>query len=208
MVIKYYCHACFTLADEKIKIVIDPFGDIGYKQDFIKADLCLCSHLHHDHYAIDSVEVKEIITENTQKYSDFITAIATFHDEVGGAKRGKNSIFKIVLDGKTVCHFGDLGMPFSKKLVNEIGRVDILLIPVGGNYTIDATEAEKYVRAINPKVVIPMHYKTNRSDIDIAEKQDFLKLFSSSIKMPREFEISNQLLENGINVLDIDDSDF
>ena len=208
MYVKYYGHACFSVWDNAKKIVIDPFGDIGYKQEQVQADFCLCTHFHYDHHSTQAVNAKIVVDDNNMISENWLSAIDSYHDEVDGQKRGKNTIYKILCDGMTVCHMGDIGMPISQDLVSKIGAVDILMIPIGGNYTIDAEQAKEYVLAIKPKIVIPMHYKTKRSDIDIDEKGQFLSYFSNVQKCPREFEISKKDLSNSMLVLDLDDSSF
>jgi len=207
MLIKYLGHACFLIGDKTKKIVIDPFGDIGYKQECVTADYCFCSHSHYDHHSTDCVTVREIFDENCKTSFDWVKTINSFHDEVCGQKRGKNNIYVFNFDKVTVCHMGDLGVPFSKELVEQIGKIDVLLIPIGGNYTIDSLNAKKYVEAIAPAIVIPMHYKTKRSDIDIDGKELFIKHFNCIAKQ-RQFEIKKSDLTDAVVVYDIDDSDF
>ncbi len=104
-----------------------------------------------------------------------IKGISTFHDPSKGSERGANVIFNLSVDGMQVCHLGDLGHVLSDKEVSEIGPVDILLIPVGGYYTIDHKEATRVAEQIKPKVLIPMHFKTSKCTFPIAPVDDFLK---------------------------------
>lgn len=208
MIVKYYGHSCFLLKSSTTSVAIDPFGDIGYRQEQIQADVCLCTHMHYDHCTLDYVKANKIINENSSDVCDFVTSISTFHDRFSGAKRGKNTIYKFTLDGVTFCHMGDVGVEPSSDLVDSIGKIDVLMIPVGGNYTIDCLQAEKYVRMLKPSIVIPMHYKTNKSNIDIDEKGSFLKLFDCVEQKPREFEINLKSLSEKTTVFDIDDKDF
>ena len=105
---------------------------------------------------------------------------ACFHDDAHGAKRGKNLIFRFRAEGLDICHLGDLGEPASERIIGELRGADVLLIPVGGHYTIDAVEAKEYVTRISPKLVIPMHYYTDGLQVDIAGPQHFLSLFKPS----------------------------
>ena len=101
--------------------------------------------------------------------------MATFHDPSGGSERGENTVFTFNVDGIQICHLGDLGHVLSRKELTEIGPVDILLAPVGGFFTIDAKEAAQVAESIKPKVLIPMHFKTEKCDFPIAPVEDFLK---------------------------------
>lgn len=170
--VKYIGHSSFYLKGEEFSVVLDPFSSIGYEMPNISADFCVSSHGHFDHNNFYSVNSKREITDS---YGAF-RAVKTFHDECGGAKRGDNNVFVFTLDGITFCHMGDIGQPLDEKIVKEIGKVDVLFLPVGGTYTIDAKEAFKYAKAINPKIVVPMHFKTANSNIDVAGPQEFLDL--------------------------------
>ena len=101
-------------------------------------------------------------------------AIDTVHDPNLGKLRGKNVAFKFSVDGVTICHLGDVGEYLTESLTEEIGKVDVMLIPVGGNYTLDGKEAANYVLNTHPKIVIPMHYKTPNLDIDVDSVDKFL----------------------------------
>ena len=206
MRVKYFGHACFLLADNNFSVIIDPFSGIGYELDNPTADFCLCSHSHFDHNATHKVCVNKVILPNEYNAFPWLKVINSFHDEVNGGKRGENHIFVIELGGLKVCHLGDLGEPLNNEICKKIGKIDILLIPVGGTYTIDAKMAEKYVNKINPGIVIPMHYKTSKSQIDIAEKREFLSYYSNVNNSEAEFEITN--IPKHLTVYDIDDKNF
>jgi len=128
--------------------------------------------------------------------------VQTYHDETGGSQRGENTAFIFEIDGVKVCHLGDLGHTLSEKQVSQIGPVDVLLIPVGGFYTIDAAAASKVVEQLNPKVVIPMHYKTDRCGFPISEVGPFLKGKKSVNKMnSSEFEIHKEDLPSRTEII-------
>jgi L-ascorbate metabolism protein UlaG (beta-lactamase superfamily) len=118
-----------------------------------------------------------------------VQGTATFHDPSSGSERGKNTVFTLTVDGVKVCHLGDLGHILSETEAAEIGPVDLLLIPVGGFYTIDAGEATRVIEIIKPKVVIPMHFKTEKCGFPIASVDDFLK-GKAGVKRPGTSEIS------------------
>lgn len=177
MIIRYLGHSCFKLDDESRSIVFDPFGDVGYLQEGVSCDYCVSSHAHYDHNTTDRVCAKRFICSHCDALPDFLKGVKTFHDECRGKKRGENEVYLYTSEnGMVFCHAGDVGEPATRDLADKIGRVDILAVPVGGNYTIDAKGALDYVRLLAPRAVIPMHYKTNRSNIDIAGKDEFLDL--------------------------------
>ena len=170
MNIKYLGHSAFLFCGKDKSVVTDPFSGIGYPMEKVKADYCLISHDHFDHDYVDGVECKKII----RRTEDGFLAIDTFHDPNLGKLRGKHVAFKFSVDGVTICLLGDVGEYLTESLTEEIGKVDVMLIPVGGNYTIDGKEAANYVLNTHPKIVIPMHYKTPNLDIDVDSVDKFL----------------------------------
>jgi L-ascorbate metabolism protein UlaG (beta-lactamase superfamily) len=163
--IKWLGHSMFLLTlDDKVKMVTDPFDkSVGYPMPDISADIVLVSHRHFDHDNVKAVkgkpEVVEGVVEKTVKGVK-IKGIGAAHDEKGGALRGKDTIFVWELGRIRFAHLGDLGTMLSEAQIKEMGTIDVLFIPVGGFFTIDAAVASQVVSALNPKVVIPMHYKT------------------------------------------------
>lgn len=185
MIITWLGHACF-LIDAAKKIVTDPFdGKIGYPEPRVAADSVTVSHQHFDHNAVNVLSGNPMVVSTTgvHKIDDLtITGIPSFHDKSGGSKRGLNTIFTIESQGIRVCHLGDLGHDLNKDTLKLIGRVDVLLIPVGGYFTIDAAEARDVAAVINPGYLVPMHYKTSYVDFPIAPVDDFLKYYPSPVK--------------------------
>ena len=215
MVIEYFGHSCFEITDGKRTIVFDPFGNIGYEQPRLTADYCVCSHKHYDHFSVEYVDCKQTITSDNCKEFDFLKAVDNFHDECGGKKRGANTVFIYKAeDGTTFCHMGDTGEKVNERLLFEIGKVDILAVPFGGNYTIDYKEALEYCKGIKPKIIIPMHYKTRRGDIDIAGKADFLAAFNKKDIMKADGKITvtvdtlSAIDENNKTIVDFCDDRF
>ena len=182
MKIRYLGHSCFFLADSAgTSVVTDPYDGVGFPLPAVLASAISASHKHFDHYNIKAVKGNPAVFDragSSRLNGVDVSAIPSFHDEVKGAKRGGNLIFKFSMDGLNVCHLGDIGEPCNPSLVESIAPVDILLIPVGGNYTIDAVRAKEYIDAIKPAVVIPMHYKVAGLQIDIAPLDGFLALFA------------------------------
>ncbi len=199
MKIKYYGHAAFLITSSRgLKIIMDPYesgaygGQLAYGKINDQADIAMTSHDHADHNDTQSLPgspqiVKGSGTQSVKGLS--IKGIATYHDPSKGSERGGNTIFTFTVDGMKVCHLGDLGHVLSEKEIAEIGPVDILLVPVGGHFTIDAREATKVGEQIKPKVLIPMHFKTEKCGFPIAPVDDFLK-GKADIKRPKSSEAS------------------
>ncbi len=204
MRVTYLGHSCFLIEGKQKSVVTDPFSDIGYTVERVSADYCTVSHGHFDHSYTDGVDVKEIVTSPRPSF----LAIKSYHDSNLGALRGENTIFKFEIDGVKFCHLGDLGEYFSADLVEEIGEVDVLFIPVGGTYTIDYKEAVKYANAINAKITVPMHYKTAKSTVDISGVEDFLRRMAGVERVAKSIEIDEYLDFEENVVLAFDSSEF
>ena len=182
MIIKWLGHSCFLITSkEGLRIITDPYtvdGGINYSPINESASIVLVSHSHFDHNNVPAVRGKpEVVKDSgvsTIKGIQF-RGIATYHDTSQGKQRGTNTIFCFSLDSMSLCHLGDLGHELSQEQVKQIGTVDILFIPVGGFYTINASQAGQVCDQLKPKVVIPMHFKTSRCSFPIAGVEDFLK---------------------------------
>ena len=182
MKIEYLGHSCFKLTESTgTSIVCDPYSDeIGYAMRKVSADAVTVSHGHYDHNAVQNVDGAPILIDGGQNNGLAgveINSIKSFHDTLRGKKRGDNVIFKFRMDGIDVCHLGDLGEKCSSDLIETLLPVDVLLIPVGGTYTIDAEMAKEYVDRIMPDIVIPMHYRTRDCKLDIDRVEEFTGLF-------------------------------
>jgi L-ascorbate metabolism protein UlaG (beta-lactamase superfamily) len=179
MEITFIGHACFKVKGKQVTLVIDPYdAKIGYKLPKMEADIVLSSHDHFDHANIKAVTGYKMAIDTPGEYEVagvFVTGLPTFHDDKNGAKRGNNISYLIDIDGFTLLHLGDLGHELSETTLEHIGTVDVLMIPVGGNYTIDAETATKVISSIEPGIVIPMHYKT--ADLTGVEGLDPLDKF-------------------------------
>ena len=200
MEIEYLGHSSFLITGKEFSVVTDPFTNIGYTVKRVNADYCTVSHEHFDHNYINGVSANKIIRECSDKFR----TVKCFHDSVGGKKRGENKIFIFTLDGITVCHMGDVGESVNRAVTDKIGKVDVLLIPVGGNYTIDAVEAKNYVEAIRPKIVIPMHYKTAESDLDVDGVEKFENLFENVKRVVGKINITREQLPEKTEILIIE----
>jgi L-ascorbate metabolism protein UlaG (beta-lactamase superfamily) len=185
MKIKWYGHAAFLItSDQGLKIIIDPYepgafgGQLSYGMIKDQAEIVLTSHDHADHnYTKDIPGSPQIIKGSGSKTIKGISikGISTYHDPSKGSERGTNTIFAIKLGNIQLCHLGDLGHLLSDKDLAEIGPVDILLIPVGGFFTIDSKEATRVAEQIKPKILIPMHFKTEKCGFPISPVEDFLR---------------------------------
>lgn len=177
--IRWHGHACFEITN-KITIITDPHdgSSIGIQKPIAAGDIILVSHDHYDHNSVktvikdDSAVVKETGKKTVKGIP--IEGIPSYHDEVHGKKRGNNIIFKFTVDDITFCHLGDLGHEPDEELTKKIGEVDVLFIPVGGTFTIDAEEAWNTVQKINPKIIVPMHYKIPGLSLPISDPDLFL----------------------------------
>lgn len=181
MKIKYLGHSSFLLTESTgTAIVTDPYdSSIGYSMPQVSADAVTVSHHHYDHDNVKAVGGNPVILDKEQGYElpgVVINAVKSNHDDQGGALRGENVIFKFRMDGLDVCHLGDLGEECSPELIEAILPVNVLLIPVGGNYTIDAKMAKEYVDRLMPDVVIPMHYRCKGCELDIYKVDEFVSV--------------------------------
>lgn len=182
MNIKWLGHASFLITSNNgTKIITDPYvvgGGLKYGEIDESADIVSVSHNHGDHNNIAAVKGNPQVVRQSAPVEIKgikINGIDTFHDSSGGQQRGENIIFCFDIDGLRVCHLGDLGHSLDNEQIDSLGKVDILLIPVGGFYTIDAEVATDISRKLAPRVIIPMHYKNERCDFPISGIDDFLK---------------------------------
>ena len=184
MKIKWLGHASFMIiSDTGTRIITDPYtpGGFGLGYDEIKesADIVTVSHGHGDHNNVAAVQGNpEVVREAApvEIKGIKINGIPSYHDDTGGSRRGNNIIFCFEVDGIRVCHLGDLGHPLGDKEITDLGKVDIVLTPVGGNFTIDAKVATEICGKLAPKVIIPMHYRNDRcSSFPVAGVDDFLQ---------------------------------
>lgn len=178
--VQWFGQAFFLITStDGIKILTDPFGSgLGYTVPSVEADIVTVSHSHSDHNNVSSAKGSPQIIKTLGQHNangiNFI-GIDSDHDDAGGSKRGKNIIFVWDMDGLRLAHLGDLGTILNDDQLRAMGKVDIIFIPVGGYYTIDADQATKVVQQLSPKIVFPMHYKTDVTNLPISGVDDFLK---------------------------------
>jgi len=185
MEITWFGHAAFGLkAEDGTRLIVDPYepaafgGVIGYGPINAEADVVITSHDHADHNYTKDIRGAFTLIDKAGEYqvkSFTIKTISTFHDASRGQERGTNLLSLITADGLRIVHGGDLGHRLSPETINGIGRVDVLLIPVGGFFTIDAAGATQVMEDLQPFITIPMHYRTAKCALPIAEITDFLQ---------------------------------
>lgn len=182
MKLKYFGHASFLIiARNGTRIIVDPYTPgtkLLHAEINEAADVVTVSHGHDDHSNTASIKgspkvIKGSGSRNIKGVT--IQGFPFFHDDVGGKSRGENVVFCFDVDGMRVCHLGDLGNIPADKQLAELGKIDILLIPVGGYFTIDAKQATQVIGKLQPRIVIPMHYKTEKSEYPIAPVDEFIK---------------------------------
>jgi L-ascorbate metabolism protein UlaG (beta-lactamase superfamily) len=179
MEITWLGHSCFKLKGKQATVITDPFSPaIGYALGKVTADIVTVSHPHPGHSYVQGVADEPRVLKSPGEYESagvLTVGVHTYHDNEKGAQRGKNTAFVIDVDDVMICHLGDLGHVLTAEQVAEIDGVDVLLIPVGGVSTIDAVQAAQIVRQLEPKIVIPMHYKTEAEKKDLETADRFLK---------------------------------
>ncbi|MBI2868629.1 MAG: MBL fold metallo-hydrolase [Chloroflexi bacterium] len=180
MKVKWLGHAAFLITSESgTRIITDPYnpgGPLKYRPIKEPADIVTMSHGHDDHNNLAAVTGSPaVVKSNAEVKGIKIKAIPAYHDEEKGAKRGANTIFCFETDGLRLCHLGDLGHPLSDQQVKEIGKVDVLLLPVGGFYTVEPPVAGKIHETLKPRVTIPMHFRSDSCEYPIAPPEEFLK---------------------------------
>lgn len=175
---------------EEITIATDPYNEnCGLKVQKFPADIVTISHNHDDHNNLDAIKGEPFIIKTPGEYETkgvFIYGIPAFHDNKNGEERGNIVIFKINTENITIVHLGDLGHDLNTDLLDRIGNVDILLLPIGGTYTIDAKKANEIVSIIEPRIVIPMHYDIPGLKFKSGEKLDSVDKFLKESGLPSE----------------------
>ncbi len=189
MEITWLGHSCFKLKGKQATILTDPFSpELGYTLGKVTPQIVTVSHSHDGHSYVKGVGDDPIVIRGPGEYEigGILTiGVQTYHDNEKGAQRGKNTVYVIEIDDLSVCHMGDLGHPLTAEQVAAIDSVDVLMLPVGGVSTIDATQAAEVVRRLEPKIVIPMHYKTEVLKKELATVDRFLKEMGVKESVPQ-----------------------
>ncbi|MBI3442262.1 MAG: MBL fold metallo-hydrolase [Candidatus Sungbacteria bacterium] len=191
MIITRYGHSCFKIQSGDLVLVTDPFAkDIGLTPPRMRAGIVTISHGHFDHNNTETLGGEPFIVDSPGEYETsgvYIHGIETFHDSAHGAERGLNTMYTINIEDLTIAHLGDFGEDALRpETADEIGDVDILMIPVGGTYTVDAKQAAKIVKQLEPRFVIPMHYAVKGLSFKIDGVDLFLKEMGAGTVTPVE----------------------
>jgi len=211
MNISWYGHSCFKIqtkpkrGSEEVIIFTDPFDkSVGLRPPQGQADVVTVSHSHSDHNNTSPLKGDFFEVDAPGEYSIknvHVEGFDSFHDNSKGSERGRNTIFVIESEDLRICHLGDLGHLLSESQVEAIGEIDVLMIPVGGVYTIDAKQAEKVVGQLEPKIIIPMHYKVKGLKIGIEDEKAFCKEFGTKTNGESKLNIKKKDLEDVENKL-------
>ncbi len=197
MKIKWFGHSCFQIETTK-NILMDPYDDsVSYTLAPTDISIITESHQHHDHCAHERVKGDPVIvkTSGEHLFEDIkITGYESWHDENQGEDRGENIIFQIHTEGIRITHLGDLGHIPDEETLKQLSGTDLLMIPVGGTYTINAKQAIRLIELIAPKIVIPMHYKTQWCSYPIDPLSKFTDAFDWPTKEIKTLELDNSKL--------------
>jgi L-ascorbate metabolism protein UlaG (beta-lactamase superfamily) len=210
--VKWLGHAAFVItSSDGTRILTDPYkpggydGAVGYGPITDPVDVVTVSHDHEDHNDVEGLTGTFEVVKGCgthQAHGMRFHGFGCHHDGTEGSERGDNTIFVIEADGLRVCHLGDLGHTLSTEDIKEIGAVDVLLVPVGGHFTIDAKEAASVADALAAKIIIPMHFKTDALGFPIAPVDEFLKEMGSYERPETsEVDVTTDLLEQGKRVI-------
>ncbi len=216
MKIQYFGHSCFYLKNKTVSVLMDPFNSqmVGLKMPKVEADIVTVSHQHEDHNFVSACSNKPVVFDFPGEYEVGgvkVYGYQSFHDDQQGLKRGENIIFKVVINNVVLTHLGDLGHIPDEQLIDELEDTDVLLVPVGGVYTINVSQAKQIVELIKPAITIPMHYRSDKHSSDrfgsLAELPEFLKLMGQeNLVAVKRIEIKSEedLPERELVVLEPD----
>ncbi|SEN49021.1 MBL fold metallo-hydrolase [Paenibacillus sp. OV219] len=214
MKIKWFGHSSYLLtSDAGTRILIDPYYKfLGYRMPVpIESDIVVVTHNHGDHNKVKAASGNYLLVNEPKEYSlgDVnISGFKTFHDKVQGKKRGPNIVFRFRMDGLTICHCGDLGHLLTEEQVQAIGKVDVLIVPVGGRMTLDGPEAVQVMRQLKATVAIPMHYSTKAlgilGRIIFAKVDKFLEAAGTQTTDVKVLDISKESLAGYAGVVTMD----
>jgi len=200
MYITWLGYSCFKIQDKTtpdgVTLVTDPFDkSLGLKVPNFEADVVTISHEHAGHNNSDALRGQPFVINSAGEYDIkgiMVEGVESYHDDKEGSKYGKNIIYRIEIDDISIVHLGDLGQKLDSKQLEKIGQVDILLIPVGGGKTLDVKNAVEVVSQIEPRIVIPMHYKTKELKADIDDVEKFIKELGIKPTMEEKLKISKK----------------
>lgn len=200
MIITWLGHSCFKIQDKAgpdgITVATDPFEkSVGLKAPNFEADIVTISHEHFDHNNAKSLRGDPFVIDTAGEYDIkgvLIQGVDSYHDEQEGKERGKNTIYRIEMDDISLVHLGDLGHVLDNRQLEALVGIDILMIPVGGKYTLDGKKAVEVVSQIEPRIVIPMHYKIPNLKVDIETEEKFVKEMGLTPTKEEKLKISRK----------------
>ncbi len=175
MKITWLGHSCFLLESEGFRLLLDPYRDVkGYPPLQVGVNAIYCSHEHYDHAAVEQAQMLLNLVHDPFT----VTEVASWHDEQQGAKRGANTIRVLEAEGLRVVHLGDLGTDLDDEQIRQIGPVDLLLLPIGGTYTVGPVKANRVAHQLGDPAVIPMHYRVGDLGFDeLSHLESFLAFY-------------------------------
>ncbi len=202
--VKYLGHSAFYFKTKEVKIVTDPFSaEVGFQMKRVEADIVTVSHDHFDHNYIEAVKGDFLVVNGPGEYEIKgvdIKGYQTYHDHQQGKKRGLNTIYQIEADGFRLLHLGDLGQPLPEAVVEKLDQIDVVFVPVGGFYTLSLDEVIKTIEQLEPKIVVPMHYKLsdhNKATFDkLAPLSEFLQEMGVSQAEVSQTKLSLKSIDN------------
>jgi len=208
VLVKWHGHACFEVRGE-VTVVVDPHdgSSLGLKPPQAQADVVLVTHKHFDHVnGLKYVKKRDaVVVDKPGQYEVKgvkIVGVKTYHDDAMGSKRGVNIAYTFELGGLRFCHLGDLGHVLSESQAEALKPVNVLMIPVGGTFTIDAKQADIVVQMLNPNIVIPMHYKVPGLDLPISGVEPFIEDKSNvEVVSSASYEVSVESLPRDLRIL-------
>ena len=203
--ITWFGHSMWKFDFNNVSVIIDPYTDIGYPLRKIdKADIVISTHNHFDHnnFSLITTYNQKISEQGHFSYENLeIDAIQVWHDKKLGSLRGKNLLIKIKQKGLSLLHCGDLGHIPDESVIQKLGRIDLLFVPIGGIYTIDAYEAKQLAEILNPKIIFPMHYQTPVLNLSLEKPEKFLSLFEpNKIKFFKSNKITLESLPDNMQI--------
>lgn len=204
--IQYFGHSFWKVWNDETAIAIDPYQEMGYPlPKDVTADVVCSSHDHFDHNNIGLIKGTSLVIRSEGKFTfgkvEFRT-YGTFHDEEHGAKRGKNLLLQFTMEGRTFLHCGDLGDDPSAEIMEQVMKPDVLFIPVGGFYTIDAAKAHELVNQLQPVLVFPMHYRSKLVDSKIAPVTDYLSKVVDAVQIDSNIlDLTEELFQGNKTIL-------
>lgn len=209
MEIVWLGHSCFRIRGREATVITDPCPpSTGYVIGKPTADIITLSHAHDDHTYVKAVAGKPTVIDSVGEYEisgAFLTAILTYHDAERGSERGKNLAFVIEMEGIKVCHLGDLGHTPTADQAEEMSGADVLMVPVGGDSTIDGAKAAEIVSMLDARIVIPMHYKTPAAKANLDPADRFLKeMQATAVQTQPKLSLSYNTVPSDTQVMLLD----